>query len=118
MKIALRSMGQHAEAVEMFRELLPMQVDVLGAEHPDTLRTKHNLASAVSSMGQRAEAVETPTPPRTKRGLALALGHMGHEAHARRQRPKRPRHCPHHSFSCLCTRCRFGPLREPVMVPL
>ena len=43
---ALRSMGQHDDAVQQLRQSLQLQQEVLGPEHPDTL----------TSMGQHEEA--------------------------------------------------------------
>ena len=42
---SLRDQGKHAEAEQMFRELLDLQRRVLGPEHPDTLATVSDLAS-------------------------------------------------------------------------
>jgi hypothetical protein len=37
--------GDAARALRLFEELLPDRVRVLGPAHPDTLATRHNLAS-------------------------------------------------------------------------
>ena len=36
-------LGKHAEAEAMFREVLAIQLQMLGPEHPDTLMTKGNI---------------------------------------------------------------------------
>ena len=42
---SLHGQGKHAEAEQMYREVLDVQHRVLGPEHPDTLATVRNLAS-------------------------------------------------------------------------
>jgi tetratricopeptide (TPR) repeat protein len=59
----LYSQGTYADANKqaetMYRELLPIQQRVLGPEHPNTLLTAVNLASALHSQGKYAEAETT-----------------------------------------------------------
>ena len=43
--------GSRAEALRLSQELLPDQVRVLGADHPDTLRTRKRVA-ALSDQAQ------------------------------------------------------------------
>ena len=38
-------MGDAREALRLFAELLPDQERVLGRDHPDTLRTRDNIAA-------------------------------------------------------------------------
>ncbi|MFM9696740.1 tetratricopeptide repeat protein, partial [Streptomyces europaeiscabiei] len=49
--------GEHAEAVRLHRQTLDDRIRVLGPEHPDTLTSRHNLASALARMGEQEEAV-------------------------------------------------------------
>jgi hypothetical protein len=42
---ALDSLGKHAEAVTVYRELLPVVRRVMGPEHPLTLAIANNLAA-------------------------------------------------------------------------
>ena len=42
----------------MHRETLEVRRRVLGEEHPDTLRSRNNLASALGAAGRHAEAAE------------------------------------------------------------
>jgi hypothetical protein len=53
---SLHGQGKHAEAEQMFRELLPVQRRVLGPEHPYTLTTVTNLANSLHGQGKHAEA--------------------------------------------------------------
>ena len=55
----LAESGQVAAAVEEFRRLLDDQLRVLGADHPDTLNTRHNLAHWRGQAGTRP----APRPP-------------------------------------------------------
>lgn len=41
----------YKEAEPLYRETLALQTEVLGARHPDTLRTMHNLTIVVSRQG-------------------------------------------------------------------
>eukprot|EP00729_Bicosta_minor_P032735 gene32735-biopygen8706 len=46
-----------AEAEAMFREVLAIELQVLGPEHPDTLMTKGNISIILCMQGQHAEAL-------------------------------------------------------------
>jgi hypothetical protein len=48
--------GRTSEAIAILEPLLAAWERVLGAEHPDTLRTGSNLAAAYRSAGRDAEA--------------------------------------------------------------
>jgi hypothetical protein len=48
-----------AAALQLFRELLPDRVRVLGPDHPDVLATRHNIASwAAQSDGHAGHELE------------------------------------------------------------
>ena len=54
--MALNTQGQHGEEAAMYREMLEVQKQALGQEHPDTLCTGTYLADALHGGGQHAEA--------------------------------------------------------------
>eukprot|EP00729_Bicosta_minor_P032494 gene32494-biopygen5412 len=79
-------LGKHAEAEAMLREVLAIQLQMLGPEHPDTLSTKGNISRTHFSQGKDAEAlplaresyrgctkVDGPEHPRT----LTAASHLG-----------------------------------------
>ena len=49
-------LGQYAEAETEYRQILAAQLRVLGPEHPDTLTTRHDLATVLAADGKPAEA--------------------------------------------------------------
>ncbi|HMW19253.1 MAG TPA: tetratricopeptide repeat protein, partial [Accumulibacter sp.] len=49
--------GQPAAALALFQALLPDQARVLGAEHPDVLTTRNNIAVWTGESGQPAAAL-------------------------------------------------------------
>ncbi len=49
--------GDAAEALRLFRELLPDQIRALGANNPHTLTTRNNIATWTGECGDRAEAL-------------------------------------------------------------
>ena len=48
--------GEHIGAEAEYRNLLADRVRVLGPDHPDTLQTRNNLATACRAAGGTAEA--------------------------------------------------------------
>lgn len=50
-------LGKHAEAEAMFREALAIQLQMLGPEHPRTMRTKGNICITLSAEDKYAEAL-------------------------------------------------------------
>jgi tetratricopeptide (TPR) repeat protein len=54
---SLRDAGLTAEAVTHWRRLAGTAADLLGADHPDTLASRNNLASAYRDAGRREEAL-------------------------------------------------------------
>ena len=48
--------GKHGAAEEMLRDVIGVQTHVLGAEHPDTLRSRSWLAIVLNAQGKYAEA--------------------------------------------------------------
>ncbi len=52
----LHNLGQHSIAEEFYRWVLESQERLLGEEHPDTFRTRHNLALLYSDQGRYGEA--------------------------------------------------------------
>jgi hypothetical protein len=47
MASALDSQGKYEEALGIYGEVLSIKERVLGVEHPDTLATRNNMASAL-----------------------------------------------------------------------
>ena len=58
MAVAYYSVGRFGEAIDAWEELLRDCQGVLGADHPDTLNTRHNLAVAYYSVGRFGEAID------------------------------------------------------------
>ena len=46
-----------AEPLRLFQELLPDRERVLGADHPDTLTTRNNIAGLTGQSGEAGEAL-------------------------------------------------------------
>ena len=44
--------GQYNEAITIYKEVLQAQRQILGENHPDFIRTKHNLAISLSKLGK------------------------------------------------------------------
>ena len=53
---ALHGSGQYVEAAKIYRETLAKQKQVLGSEHPDTLKTAMNLANTLAGLGKMEES--------------------------------------------------------------
>ncbi len=53
---ALQGAGRHREAEAVFREILSLEVDRLGTDHPYVATMRTNLASEVSAQGRYSEA--------------------------------------------------------------
>eukprot|EP00729_Bicosta_minor_P012333 gene12333-biopygen27050 len=53
----LDELDKHAEAETMYREVLAIQLQMLGPEHPDTLMTKGNISITLFRQGKYAEAL-------------------------------------------------------------
>jgi hypothetical protein len=53
---SLSRQGKHAEAEAIQHEVLGVRKRVLGAEHPGTLTSAHNLAGSLARQGKYAEA--------------------------------------------------------------
>ena len=49
-------MGKYIKAKQVFRQLIPQQEKALGAEHKDTLVSKHMLGCTLYNQGKYAEA--------------------------------------------------------------
>jgi hypothetical protein len=52
----LRELGQYEAARQLGEDTLTRQCRVLGADHPDTLRSAHSLAAGLADMGERDQA--------------------------------------------------------------
>ena len=48
--------GKYSEAEKEHRAVLAIQEHVLGPKHPDTLRSRNNLANALQNQGKYSEA--------------------------------------------------------------
>ncbi len=51
-------MGDSRAALELFEGLLPDQLRVLGADHPDALTTRNNIAGWTGEVGDSRAALE------------------------------------------------------------
>ena len=49
--LAVSNQGNYKEAEQLFRQMFALQTEVLGAQHPNTLRAMNNLASTVCDQG-------------------------------------------------------------------
>jgi tetratricopeptide (TPR) repeat protein len=58
MASALDKQGKYDEALGIYEEVLNIEERVLGAEHPDTLTTRHNMALVLDKQG-KAERIMT-----------------------------------------------------------
>ncbi|MBV8277163.1 MAG: tetratricopeptide repeat protein [Verrucomicrobia bacterium] len=88
----LHDQGRYGDAEHILREVLAERERTLGPEHPDTLATRHYLASALFFQGKYGEAeteyravlklrekalgAEHPDTLRTRNNLALALAYQ------------------------------------------
>jgi len=52
----LDSLGRYAEAMQLLKDTLVIQVSVLGPNHPDTLKSRMGIAHTLYNLGQTAEA--------------------------------------------------------------
>ncbi|KAK3382112.1 hypothetical protein B0T24DRAFT_660893 [Lasiosphaeria ovina] len=53
---AVWSLGNYKQAEQLYRRTLALRTKVVGAQHPDTLRSMHGLANAAWSQGKHKEA--------------------------------------------------------------
>ena len=67
--IGYSSLGRVQEAVDINERTLKISERVLGPEHPDTLRSRSNLANGYRAMGRHADAdrLEAKTPPKQEK---------------------------------------------------
>ena len=63
---ALWRAGQKKEAEPLVRQVLETRRRVLGEDHPDTLRSKNNLAVLLEQTGRREEAKRLRRHPAVK----------------------------------------------------
>jgi tetratricopeptide (TPR) repeat protein len=54
--LAFIGLGRQAEALKLFRELVPLRTTKLGVRHPDTLRSGNGLAQALAGLHHFSEA--------------------------------------------------------------
>ena len=99
-------MRAEAEAITLYEQNLAAQERELGADHPDTLATRHNLALAYQATGRTAEAItlyeqnlaaqerelgaDHPDTLATRHNLALAYQATGRTAEAIKPQPPDP----------------------------
>ena len=69
---AYQAAGRPSEAIPVYERTLADRVRVLGEDHPDTLRSRNNLASAYQAAGRVSEAI--PLLKQALAGLERALG--------------------------------------------
>jgi hypothetical protein len=90
--------GKHAEAERINREVLGARRRVLGAEHPDRLKSADNLATSLTDQGKHAEAerierqvlgarrrvlgAEHPSTLTSSSNVAVSLWNQGKHAEA------------------------------------
>jgi hypothetical protein len=53
---ALRDLGQYEPARRLAEDTLTRMRQVLGDDHPDTLRSAHNLAAVLVNLGEHDQA--------------------------------------------------------------
>merc|ERR1711920_401982 len=83
MALALKEKGiSHAvaEAEKLERDVLSLRADYLGADHPDTLRTKANLAGTMEILGRLEVAEAMLKEVLTAQERVLGRGHSDTEA--------------------------------------
>ena len=71
----LDSNGQYVESEQMHRQTLALREKVLGIEHPDTLTSMSQLASALSNQGKYVEAEQMHRQTLALREKVLGLEH-------------------------------------------
>ena len=78
--------GDEQEALRLDRELLTDMERVLGADHPDTFRTRNNIATATESVGDLREALRLYRELLPDRVEVLGAGspQHAHDAHGNR----------------------------------
>ena len=54
----VKQLGHYAEAIRILRDIVADRIRVLGAEHPDTLASRENLAVAIGEGGDHEGAVQ------------------------------------------------------------
>ena len=93
--------GAYGQAERLLREVIAIRTEKLGAEHPDTLQSRHNLAAALQTQGKNAEAeqgyravlkimqrvlgAEHPITLGSRNNLALALWAQGKHTEAEKE---------------------------------
>ncbi|MBV1855885.1 tetratricopeptide repeat protein [Catellatospora tritici] len=55
--VTMYERGDYAEAADLLRHVIADRTRVQGADHPDTLNSRHDLANSIGESGDRAEAV-------------------------------------------------------------
>ena len=103
--MVLRSLGEHQRARQIQHDTLTRLHDVLGADHPDTLTSAHNLAADLRELGecQQARALDEDTLARRSR--VLGADHpdtltSGHNL-AADLRPPSPKRCKTYPISVV-----------------
>ncbi|MCL2641327.1 MAG: tetratricopeptide repeat protein, partial [Phycisphaerales bacterium] len=74
---ALNRQDKHAEAEVELRAVLKLLEEVLGAKHPNTLRSRYHLAVSLHGQGKHAEA--DAAPPLCRAMLTLQEEVLGKE---------------------------------------
>ena len=72
---AIEAAEGNAEAITMYEQNLAARERVLGADHPDTLATRDNLATAYRAAGRTAEAITTYEQNLAARERVLGADH-------------------------------------------
>ncbi|MFF8191831.1 tetratricopeptide repeat protein, partial [Streptomyces bobili] len=69
------SVGDRGRAIPLFEQTLTDRVRVLGEDHPDTLASRNNLATAYWSVGDRGRAIPLFEQTLTDRVRVLGEDH-------------------------------------------
>lgn len=102
MAFTLSALGRHQEAFHVAAEVLTARIGVLGAEHPDTLLTRHEMGHFLARTGQWARALEEYDFVARTRARVLGTAHPdtqaaqrdAAQAHAQLGNPPTGKHRP------------------------
>ncbi|MFB3097506.1 MAG: tetratricopeptide repeat protein, partial [Dehalococcoidia bacterium] len=75
--------AEYTEAIKLFREILTARTRVLGASHPDTLRSLGSLANNYRAAGQHRQAARLHKKALASRQRTLGADHPSTRASQR-----------------------------------
>jgi hypothetical protein len=73
MALVLDRQGKYDEALGIYEEVLNIRERVLGAEHPSTLTTRHNMASLLDKQGIAERKMTRFNTASTKRSIRCSV---------------------------------------------